>query len=45
MDIEERMVEPYFEISYVKNLTNVLGILGIQSGERVMLGFAENIIL
>lgn len=42
MDIEERMVEPYFEISYVKNLTNVLGI---QSGERVMLGFAENIIL
>lgn len=42
MDIEERMVEPYFEISYVKNLTKVLGI---QSGERVMLGFAENIIL
>lgn len=26
MDIEERMVEPYFEISHVKNLTKVLGI-------------------
>lgn len=26
MDIEERMVEPYFKISHVKNLTKVLGI-------------------